>query len=328
MAQLGSAPALGAGGRMFKSSHPDKKWTKFLLAILYFTPYSFYGYMDDKSMIKSTSGKMAATTEKTSKLIKPKIEQVFKIGQPLPVLSLRVDYSSVMPVQSFWPGYSMPPIPGPETDLQFLAALCQDNMMQIISSITSSSLAPKHSIWGTKWGTVRTPFAMVDNTTLGKPELFEGFTPPSSYYPASNRRFHRLREHFSIKSTRELKKLQTLPPLSKHQRLEIVYYIACNYWKLIDNDADMQKHLHVRYFNRHDYHNIAAYIITDASKSKSTWNHSLKQNITKVYIDAIPIPQESYFELMTDIEEIFRLMGKPFSPAFGYLRAKEAQKKS
>jgi hypothetical protein len=138
--------------------------------------------------------------------------------------------------------------------------------------------------------------------------FFSEFTSPGMNWGyVTETRIGMLRNRFNIKSPHSRwKKFHKLPALSESQRHEIAIHVASRAWVLCDEKYRMV--FNDKYKTRYDFDNIAAYIVTDKSIREK---------------DVIPIPQESYFDLLVDIDKVFKAMGLMFSPASGALMRME-----
>jgi len=130
-------------------------------------------------------------------------------------------------------------------------------------------------------------------------------TNPIYYYDRYTRR-QELRDHFEIAFPhKRWKKYHQLEPLIDIQRYEIAYYVNVNLWSMAYNEEHLKK-FHTKYQVRYDYDNIAAYIVPDTAKTNA------RGLITS---DLIPVPQESYHDLLVDIDKVGKAMGRFFTRA-------------
>jgi hypothetical protein len=285
--------------------------------------------MTQNMSTKSNLGKPSVPAKKAA--VKPKVEAITKYGELLPSTALTgPGLGNKGSILSIWPGYRMAEPKGRVPDLMTIAYSAQVRLLAIQAHYHNNIHVGRFGMLPT-YPFIAQTLVISPTMTSGlpaayekhfyprgkKPKIFEYFTPRAAYYPASQRRFHQIRRHFNLQVPKELKKPKQLAELTRYQRLEIAYYIACNYWLLVNDMGTVELYLADRYLGRRDYDNIVAYVIPETAKIR----YSSKVAKSTVFIDAIPIPRESYHQLMVEIDTVFKYMGKPISPATAYLNA-------
>lgn len=222
--------------------------------------------------------------------------------------------------QTFWPGVKIELKPGGMTNHKIVAVLAQRKLLGHCNyNETSNTYIGKNTIsldtsTGLFLGALARKLIQDSGGFAAEKRLLSHFTKPAASYSRkmAERRQGKLRERFKLHYPHNRwVKFHTLGSLDETRRLEIAYHIAVNVWQLINTEELYHTRCGHRYKTREDYDNIAAYVATDMTPYGIVYN------------DLIPIPRESYHELLIDIDKVFKIMGKPFSPASSALMAME-----